>query len=60
MENENKEKNVLTDEELKEVAGGVIQSGLVDCQSIKKMEDCGKLRYCRWSFAKCVSKITGY
>ena len=60
MENENMEKIILTDEELKEVAGGAIQSGLVDCQSIKKMEDCGKLRYCRWILTKCVSKITGY
>ena len=54
------EKTILTDEQLQEVAGGVIQSGLVDCQSIKKPEDCGKHRYCRWTFAKCVSKITGY
>ena len=60
MENENKEKTVLTDEELQEVAGGAIPPASVDCQSIKKPEDCEKQRFCRWSFAKCISMISGY
>jgi hypothetical protein len=55
MENENKDKTILTDDQLKEVAGG---SGLsiVICSSKKNPEDCMKNRKCIWLDDKCVQE----
>ena len=64
MENENKENKeniILTDEELKEVAGGTSGSSQSEeCNRHKKPEDCIKIKYCQWHIAKCVSKFSGY
>ena len=55
MENENKEKVVLTDEELKKVAGGVLPPA--NCGHNLKPEHCAKVKqYCIWLGGKCVSK----
>ena len=57
MENENKEKNILTDEELKEVAGGSSPK-FAGCMHYRKIEECAKKSdLCRWSNGKCVSKL---
>ena len=63
MENENKEKKViLTDEELKEVAGGVLplnpleQVKLNECLKLNKHEECFKIKFCIWKDGKCVLK----
>ena len=60
MENENKDKNViLTDEQLKEVAGGIqclpMSSG-DQCAQYKMPRDCMKVKECRWSGVKCITK----
>ena len=57
MENENKDKVILTDEELKEVAGGASPK-LAGCMHYRKIEECAKKSdLCRWSNGKCVSKL---
>ena len=64
MENENmdnKELIILTDEQLKEVAGGASGSSQSEeCNRHKKPEDCIKIKYCKWHIAKCVSMYSGY
>ena len=62
MENENKDKKtILTDEELKVVAGGASESSQSEeCNRHKKPEDCIKIKYCQWHIAKCVSMYSGY
>ena len=64
MENENKENKeniILTDEELKVVAGGASGSSQSEeCNRHKKPEDCIKIKYCQWHIAKCVSMFSGY
>ncbi len=61
MENEaleNKKKNVvLTDEELKDVAGGAKRVTMLDkiCEEYKTETECEKDRRCIWSsFGKCI------
>ena len=58
MENENKDKKtILTDEELKEVAGGAGPK-LAGCMHYLKIEECAKKRdLCIWSNGRCVSKL---
>ena len=57
MENENKEKVVLTDEELKKVAGGAFKP--VDCKHSLKPEYCEKVKnYCIWRGGKCVPRTS--
>ena len=57
MENENKDKVILTDEELKEVAGGASPK-FAGCMHYRKIEECvQKSDLCRWSNGKCVSKL---
>ena len=63
MEKENKDKNiVLTDEELKEVAGGADQfsapSVALDkaCRKLK-IKGCLEKPFCMWKDGKCVLKI---
>ena len=57
MENENKDKVILTDEELKEVAGGASPK-FAGCMHYRKIEECAKKSdLCRWSNGKCVSKL---
>ena len=53
MENENKEVIRLTDEELKEVTGGL---GLLDnaCEKIRKESECIKTKICRWKNGSCI------
>ena len=55
MENENKEKVVLTDEELKKVAGGVLPPP--NCGHNLKPEYCEKHKsVCIWRGGKCVPR----
>ena len=61
MENENKEKNIiLTDEELKEVAGGsqcLPMGGPAEVCARKLLpRDCMKVKECTWTGAKCIAK----
>ena len=57
MENENKDKVILTDEELKEVAGGASPK-FAGCMHYRKIEECvQKSDLCRWSNGKFVSKL---
>ena len=57
MENENKDKNIiLTDEELKEVAGGVQNSLTTTCLSQKTLLGCMKIIICEWKDGECVPK----
>ena len=62
MENENKDKNiVLTDEELKEVAGGISPFNNLEyinaekCNSYK-IKECFESGFCVWNNGKCVLK----
>jgi hypothetical protein len=56
MENENKDKNiVLTDEELKEVAGGAVLWGN-PCERILNLKDCVGKKICKWVGNKCEVK----
>jgi hypothetical protein len=57
MENENKDKNIiLTDEELKEVAGGVQNSLTTTCSTQKTQLGCMKRIICEWKDGECVRK----
>ena len=56
MENENKDKNIiLTDDELKEVAGGAALWGN-PCERILNMKDCVEKKACKWVGNKCEVK----
>ena len=58
MENENKDKKtILTDEQLKEVAGGA-RPGSAGCMQYLKGEECVQQMLCKWSNGKCVSKLS--
>ena len=58
MENENKEKVVLNEEELKKVSGGATFVP-VNCAHALKPENCEKVKYyCIWRGGKCVSKAS--
>ena len=49
MENENKDKKViLTDEELKEVAGAGILDFINSCLAISDRESCESRNFCKW------------
>ena len=57
MENENKDKNIiLTDEQLKEVAGGVQNSLTTTCSTQKTQLGCMKRIICEWKDGECVRK----
>ena len=61
MENENKDKNIiLTDEELKEVAGGIPNAGqnllATTCLTQKAQLGCMKIIICEWKNGECVPK----
>jgi hypothetical protein len=61
MENENKDKNIiLTDEELKEVAGGTPVPGqnslTTTCSTQKTLLGCMKIIICEWKDGECVPK----
>ena len=56
MENENKDKVILTDEELKEVAGGVQNSLTTTCSTQKTLLGCMKIIICEWKDGECVRK----
>jgi hypothetical protein len=52
----NNERQILTDEELKDVAGGGITGMIADdsfCEKVKNPKDCIK-RGCRWVMNKCI------
>ena len=58
MENENKENKeniILTDEQLKEVAGGAALWGN-PCERILNMKDCVEKKACKWVGNKCEVK----
>ena len=66
MENENKEKVILTDEELKEVAGGKI-SGEPVINTVKRMcsssfsrEACVRKADCAWISNRCLPNPNRY
>ena len=63
MENENKENKeniILTDEELKEVAGGIPNAGqnllATTCLKQKAQLGCMKIIICEWKNGECVPK----
>lgn len=57
MENENKEKKVvLTDEELKEVEGGVMAQVLLNCQTIQNPKTCNANMLCKWTNGRCENR----
>ena len=63
MENENKENKeniILTDEELKEVAGGIPNAGqnllATTCLTQKTQLGCMKIIICQWKDGECVRK----
>jgi hypothetical protein len=61
MENENKDiKVILTDEELKEVAGGTPIPGqnpvTTTCPKQKSQLGCMKIPVCEWKDGRCVPK----
>ena len=51
----NNERQILSDEELKEVAGGSITNMIVGatCDKVKSPKDCNKFG-CRWVVNRCV------
>lgn len=51
-----KEKQVLTDEELKAVAGGncTVLAGEYLCNEQKNLADCNNTVGCQWVDAKCI------
>ena len=55
MENENKDKNIiLTDEELKKVAGGYGEDYTsVVCKQFN-MRECAKHFFCKWENGHCI------
>ena len=57
MENENKDKNIiLTDEQLKEVAGGIhTPYSTTACKNYTKAS-CNRLPHCIWKDGRCVDK----
>ena len=59
MENENKDKNIiLTDEELKEVAGGIdlSRAKALECSTTTDVKKCFEKKYCVWRDGKCFPK----
>ena len=48
MEKDNKEKNILTDEELKEVAGAGILDFIKSCLAISDRQSCESRNFCKW------------
>ena len=49
MENENKDKKtILTDEELKEVAGAGILDFIKSCLAISDRQSCESRNFCKW------------
>jgi hypothetical protein len=59
MENENKEKVILTDEELKEVAGAGTLDFIKSCLAISDRQSCEYRNLCKWdeNQNKCLSKF---
>ena len=57
LENENKDKNILTDEQMKEVDGGavVVTANISFCHGLSPKQ-CKMNTACEWSNAKCVNK----
>ena len=66
MENENKEKVILTDKELKEVAGGKITNGLLiqmvkkNCAKANGARLCIQCSDCAWINNECVPNPKKY
>ena len=64
MENENKDSIInLTDEELKEVAGGTLspfnnlgQARALECSTTTDVKKCFEKKYCVWRDGKCFPK----
>ena len=56
MENENKDKRILTEEELKEVQGGVFGQILLNCKTIQDPKICKANMLCKWTNGKCEKK----
>ena len=54
MENENKDKKILTEEELKEVEGGILGQILLNCNTIIDPKICSGNMLCKWTNGKCV------
>ena len=56
MENENNEKNILTDEELKKVDGGILSQMILHCRNFRNPKDCIKQIACKWENNLCLEK----
>ena len=54
MENENKDKAVLNEEELKEVAGGYSFGGIPGTCKYLNIKKCNEAAVCKWENGKCV------
>ena len=55
MENENKEKNIiLTEEELKKVAGGYGEDYASSVCKRFNMRECAKHVFCKWENGHCI------
>ena len=55
MENENKDKNIiLTDEELKKVAGGYGEDYASSVCKQFNMRECAKHFFCKWENGHCI------
>ena len=58
MENENKDKNIiLTDEELKEVAGGYGEDYMASVCKQSNMRECAKHFFCKWENGRCKKSL---
>ena len=53
MENENKENIILTDEQLKEVAGGYGEDYMSSLCKQFNMRECAKHLFCIWENGRC-------
>ena len=56
MENENKDKVVLNEEELKEVAGGYSFGGIPGTCKYLNIKKCNEVAVCKWENGVCVAK----
>ena len=58
MENENKDKYIiLTDEELKEVAGGYGEDYTSSVCKQFNMRECAKHFFCKWENGHCIKSV---
>ena len=55
---ENKKRQILSDEELEKVTGGLVQlinPSKYECEKNKNKKDCKATKNCRWGIRKCIT-----